>query len=203
MNKTWISREKGDDKLIGIANEVIYKVNPKMDEISDYAERIKQNKISQDILSIPFSYIKSIQHQEGKKYIQVFFGHESEEHLRIKDTTKRFEVFKHFKENIPSIAYEREEYSALKAGRKPLIALIILSLLFAWTLYLAIQISMGYDYEIVGNRDSIIGLVLGIAYLGIMKVILIFGSLITLGLWSMIRKMKNRPIVHALNMIRL
>jgi hypothetical protein len=203
MDKIWINKKKGEDKLIAIGNNCIYKVNPKADRVEQYTNDLKNGTVSDDVLSIPYSYIKNIQYQEGKQYIQVFFGQESEEYIRIKDDNKRNEIFKYFKDNIPGTAYQFEEYSAFKSGKKPMIAVILTSLLFAWTLYLSIQIELGYQYELVGGSGhSITGLVLALANLGVLKVVLIFGSLLGIGLSSMIRKMRNRPSVHDIVILR-
>ncbi len=202
MDKIWINKEKGDDTIIAIGNKTIYKANPKLNKITDYVSELENDTIPKDVLSIPFSYIENIQYQEGKRYVQVFFGHDSEEHIRINDLKKKLEIFKYFKENIPSTTYSFERYSAFKSGKKPMIAMFITSLLFAWTLYLAIQIEIGYQYELVGSGRSLTGIVLVLANLGIFKVILIFGSLLGIGLFSMIRKMRNRPSVHDLTFVR-
>ena len=109
---------------------------------------------------------------------------------------KLVEIFKYLKENIPNTIYNHEQYSAFNAGKKPLIAVAVVFILFIWTMYLVIQIQMGYEYELVGSGISISGIVLGLASLGMVNVILIFSTLLGLGLYSMIRKMKNRLTVH-------
>jgi len=202
MVKTWINREKGEDKIIAMGNEMIYKANPKADKVLDYIKDLENDVIPIDVFCIPFSYIKNIQYHEGQKYLQIFFGHESEEHFRISDSNKRLELFNYFKEHISNTAYRFEKFSASKSAKKPMIAVGIVSILFAWTLYLAIQIEMGSQYVVVGSKSSITGLVLGLANLGILEVILIFGSLVGIGLYSMIRKMRNPPPVHDLAFIR-
>ncbi|MDX1903316.1 MAG: hypothetical protein SFU27_04085 [Thermonemataceae bacterium] len=200
MNKIWINKEKGEDKIIAIDSDKLFKINPETEKIFQYVSDIENNIISKDVLSIPFSYIKTIQYQEGKNYIQVFFGQESEEHLRVNDVLKLRAIFQYFKENIPKIEYRFEKYSAIKSARKPLRAVIVTSLLFIWTLYYAMQI--GYKYELIGSGKSITGIVFALAHLGIVNVSLIFCTLIGVGLFSMIKKMRNRPLVHKLYILR-
>lgn len=202
MNRIWRNTEKGDDKIIAIGNNMIYKANPKEDKVDAYFEKIQENNIPNDVLGIPFSYIKSIHYIEGKDYIQVFFGQESEEHLRIKDTNKRNEILKCFKETIPQSNYRLERYSAFKAAKKPLIAIFILLLLFAWPLYIAIQIAFGYEYELIGNGRSVSAIILILANLGVTRVVLIFGSLIGVGVLSTIKKIKNKPVLHEIYIAR-
>lgn len=196
MNKIWINEEKGEDKIIGFGNNHIYKINPKEEKILDYAREIENNNISDKVLSIPFSYLKGIEYQEGKKYILIYFGQESEEQIRINNIEKRFEIFKHFKDNLPNSEYDFEKYSALKAGKKPLIAVVILSILFAWSFSLALNIESGYEYELVGSGRGITGIVLALANLGTVNLFLIFGILIGIGVFSMVTKMRKKPSVH-------
>ena len=203
MNKIWVNKEKGNDTIIAIDNEKIFKVNPKLEKLDTYVKNIEKDIVSDDVLCIPFTYIKAIQLRENKKYIQVFFGGESEEHIRIIDHHKRKEIFEYFKENIPKTNYQFVKYSPLKSAKKPLVAMTILSLLFVWTLYLAIQIQIGYEYELIGNGRSITAIVLGLAQLGIFKVILIFGSFLTIAFFSVLHKLRNRPEIHEIGFLRI
>lgn len=202
MDKIWTSREKGDDRIIASGNGMLYKANPVADKIERYVKSMKSSSVPSDVLSIPLSCIKRMCYQENKKYIQVFFGISSEEHLRINSYDRLIEIFSWFKESLPHTTYRLERYSAGKSSRKPLIAVVITSLLFAWTLYYAIRIAMGYQYELIGLGNSIQGLVLAIASLGIYKVCLIFGTLLLIGILSVIHKRKNKPTVHEIVFMR-
>ena len=202
MNKTWINAEKGDDKIIALSNNKILKANPNEHRIHQYEIDIKNDIISNDVLGIPFSYIKSIQLQENKKYIQVFFGQGSEEYFRINDDSKRKEIFDYFKNNIPLTAYRIEKYSNSKTAKKPLIAGIIIFALFLWTVYVAAEIETGSQYEVIGDQRSIASIVLVIAQLGVIKVTLIFGSLLVIAVYSYICKIKNKANIHIINIIR-
>lgn len=202
MNKTWTTKKKGEDKIIGLGNDMIFKANPKKEELFKYTNDIEKNIISDAVLRIPYSYLKTIRLQEGKKYIQVFFGKDSEEHLRIKNKSRRKEIFNYFKENIPRTAYSFEKYSALKAGKKPIIAIALVSVLFILILYFAIQIENGVENKLEGSGLSLIGFFYAFASIGTTKVVTIFGSLFTIALLSMINKMKNRPEVHEITIVR-
>jgi len=203
MDKIWINNEDREDRIIAIGNKTIYKLNPKSYNISQNVTDLENDNIPKEALSIPFSYIRKIQYKEGTKYIRILFGKESQENFRINDIQKRFEIFKYFKENIPKTKYEFEKYHPFKAAKKPIIAVSITLLLFLWTLYLAGEIEKGYEYEIVGGSGaSITGIVLGLANLGIVNIILIFGSLLTIGIIAIIRKMNKRPSVHNLIFVR-
>lgn len=155
MTKTWINKEKGDDLILAIGNNKLYKSNPKEGKIDLFLNNIENDVSHIDILSIPFSYLRSIQLQKDKKYIQVNFGKESEEFFRVNDELKRVEIFKYLKENIPAISYEFDKYTIFKSIKKPLIALIVILLMFIWTMYYAIQLSAGTEYELIGNGASL------------------------------------------------
>jgi hypothetical protein len=198
MDKIWISDNTREDRIIAIGNNMLYKVNPKEERVHEYKEKLKNDNIPKEVLSIPYSYIKFIQYQEGKKYIQVFFGQESEEHFRINEETKLFEIFKYFETNIPDTKYNFNQYSAIQSAKKPLIAAFIVAVIFLWALYLALQMKLGYSYELVGSGRSITSIIFAIANLGISKLLLLFGILESIAFISIFKKMKNRPSVHVL-----
>jgi hypothetical protein len=71
----------------------------------------------------------------------------------------------------------------------------VVSALFLWCLYVAIGMETGNEYDVTGQHyHSIAGIVLAIASIGIKKVILLFGSLLLIAGFSLIKKYRN-PIV--------
>jgi hypothetical protein len=193
MNKTWINSDKKDDKIISISEDCIIKANPSSEALFQYKLDIENNKIPKDVFSLSFSMIDSIKLYKGKNYIQVFFGTGSEEYLNIIDEAKRKEIFEYLRNHMPNANYRYEEYTAIKSAKKPMIALATTTLVFIWTLYYAIQIDAGNEYLLKGSGKSIVGIVFILANLGTINVILIFGALLGIGLFSMIRKLKNKP----------
>lgn len=198
--KIWRLNEKTDDKIIAFVNSTVYKANPSGNEIEYYISDLRNGTIpSKKILGIPLHYIKEIRMQESKNYLQIFFGQDSEEHFRIQDETLKNEVFDYFKNNIPSAKFAIENYSKLKAGRKPLIALAVVVALFLWALYYAIGFDRGNQYETTNGRyDSVTGIVLAIASFGVTKTILFFGFWFVIALWSFLRKVGKPPVIHRL-----
>ncbi|HMC86590.1 MAG TPA: hypothetical protein VKI61_13780 [Chitinophagaceae bacterium] len=194
--KIWISEEQGDEKIIAYIDQTIYSGNPKPANIDACVTDLKTGVIpSVNFIGIPLNYLKEINLQEGKQYIEVLFGGSSSENLRIKDSKKRTEVFDYFKNNIPNAAFSTEKYSRLKAGKKPLIAIAVLLIIFLWTFYYAIGIEQGNDYEAEGGLAA---LVLVLASLGIKKLFLLFAFLFAITLIALIRKIKNPPITEKL-----
>lgn len=198
--KIWRANEKTDDKIIAFVNSTLYKANPPDNEIDYYISDFRNGIIpTKKNLGIPLHYIKEIRMQESKTYLQIFFGKDSEEHFRIYDENLKKEVFDHFKENIPSAQFITERYSKLKAGKKPLIALAVVSALFLWTLYYAVGFDRGIQYETENGRyDSVTGIILAIASFGVVKTILFFGFWFVIALWSFLRKISRPTVMHRL-----
>ena len=202
MKRVWINAEKGDDKIIAVAKDKILKANPKAHNLHQYEVDIMNDRVADDVFGIPFQYIKSIQLQDNKKYIQVYFGQESEEHIRIRDDARRQEVFDSFKEIIPNTTYKVEKFCNTSAVKKPLIAMAVIFLLFLWTVILAAGIESGNEYEVVGNQRSVASVVLLVAGLGILKVLIIYGSFMALAVYSLVRKMRNKTNIHTILIAR-
>ena len=198
--KIWRGNENTDDIIIAYDNQTIYKGNPKPEEIDNIISQMKTGIIpTLNFISIPLHYIKEIQLQEGKNHIEVVFGKDSYEELKVSDIISRNEIFNYFKENIPSNTYSLDKYSKLRAGRKPLVAMAVISVLFLWSLYYAIEFDKGNEYEISnGHYNSLTGIVLAIASYGTKKVIIVFGSLLAIAIFSFIRKIKNPPVINRL-----
>lgn len=195
MTKIWINKLKGDDRIIALGNNKIYKSNPKESKIPEFVKKIEEDESSIDILSIPFSYLRSVQFQMGKNYIQVNFGQESEERLKIQDESKRIEIFRYFKENIPGMDFRSEKYSLLKAIKKPAIAMAVALVFYLWTMHYVVQIANGVQYELVGNGFSFGAIAFSMANLGMTKVNLLFGILMLLAGYSIYKNGKNPPEV--------
>jgi hypothetical protein len=196
MKKIWISKEKGDVKILAISEDRIILGNPKLDKIDNYKNSLEMEIIPSDLINIPFSIIRQIKLQEGKKYIQVLHSRDSEELIWINDLFKRKEIFQSFKELIPNTSYNLVKLSAKQTIKKPLIAMIVAIILFIITLVLTIPIERGYEYQIVSGGASLSGIIIALANLGLYKVIVIFGILIGFSLLSINFKLRNIPTFH-------
>ena len=97
MKKLWTQKEKGNDRIILITEDMLYKGNPKLGDLNQMTFEINAGKIPENLFSIPFNYIKEIHLQEGKNYIEVFFSHGSTEQFRITNNSRREEVFEYMK----------------------------------------------------------------------------------------------------------
>ena len=191
--KVWTNTEKGSDKVIAVDDQKLHKGNPKSENFNATLASVNKGNIPPGFLSIPFSYIKQIQWQEGKPYIQVFFGQDSEEYFRVKHDLKRREIFEYLKTTLPNSAYKLEKYTAWRSAKKAIIATIVISILFAVVLDTAIRLEQGTYY------GAQLVIVLFFAGLGVRNVVLLFGAFITIGLIAIYRKVTNKPVIHLIS----
>jgi hypothetical protein len=200
--QVWTSKEKADDKIIAFANQTIYKGNPKIDDIESVVFELKTKQtIPSELTGFPLSYIREINLPEGKKHIELLFGKDSTEELKVTDEQKKLGIFEYFKTNIPGSVYSLHKPTALQSGKKPLIAFFIVTVFFLWTLYIAVGIESGEVYDVTGQHyHSIAGIILAIASIGVKKVILVFGSLMAIALVSFIKKARNPVAIHIISL---
>jgi hypothetical protein len=198
MTEIWTSSEKGNDSLIAFIDGTIYKGNFKtFEETDDMAKAIKAGSFdSRRLWEIRTRNCKEIRLQDGNPFIEIFFGKEGEEQLRITDEYNRNKVFEFIKANTPNAVVKTEKWNAFRAGRKPMIAFFVVLGFFLWTLYYVIEAQNGTVYYIEnGSYFSLTGIVLGIASLGLAKVVIIFSVLSGLAVFSFVRKTRKPPIM--------
>ena len=202
MIEVWTSSLRDNDKLIGLGNGKVYKANPKTDEETEALafDMRKGNFDTTKVWDIPILHCKEIRLQEHKPMIEIFFGREGEEELRITDEYQRHIIFEKIKSiSLPQARYSEEKWSIWKTGRKPLIAMGVILLLFLWTLFYAIKAQSGTVYYLAdGHYNSLTGIVLAIASLGLVNVISIFSGLLGIAIFAFYRKVKRIPMMHRL-----
>lgn len=200
--KIWTSTLQGDDKIIACVNETICKASPKTGEVDNYVFELKTNQqTAKGFFTIPFSYISAINMQEGKNYLEIIFRGDTE-HLKIQDEQTKQEVFSYFKENLKSATVVDTKETKLQAGKKPLIALVVVLIIFIWALIIAVGMEQGNEYDVTGQHyGSVAGIILVLANLGVVRLSLIFGTLALIALYTMIKRMRN-PVVKKVLIIR-
>ena len=200
MTRHWTNYDNKGDKLIAFANGTLYKANPKPDEIDNIVRDMQMNNFAAPgLFGIPVDYIREIRLQEGNDYIQVMFGKDSEEHLQIKDEATRQEVFDFLKDHLPGASYLVDTYTRFRAAKKPMIALAVVAVLFLYSLNVALRLDAG-ESVMAGGRIG--GLLLGIASLGVNKVLMVYGALIAIAGTRTTLKMMNPPVVHLIRIVR-
>jgi hypothetical protein len=199
MTEVWTSNEKGNDKLIAFSGNTIYKANPRTEEeTNDLAKGLKAGSFdTTKVWEIKVNHCNEIRLQDGKPYIELLWGKEGEEQLRITDEYKRYKIFEFIKSNISDAEISVDKWSIFRAGKKPMIAFFIVLGLFIWTMFYVIEAESGNTYYIESGRyDSITGIVLGLASMGRAKVVTIFTVLLGIAVISFIRKAKKPPVMN-------
>lgn len=198
MQKHWTIKESKHNTLIVIKEQSIYKGKPKAEDLQSINIDTKDVSFLNDLFSIPYSYIKKVENQSGKNYIKIFFGKDSEEELYVDNEHLKNEIFEYLKTDIPNLKYSSELPSIIKYAKPQLFALLSITGIFIWSLYLAIQMESGVEYEIVGGRPGILGIILAIANLGVFKIIIGYAALLSISLLALIRRLKSRTEVEYL-----
>ena len=193
MYKIWKLKESKSNKLILIKNKVIYKGNPKENDLNRVNLETIDFTFLKDLLSIPYSYIKRIENQSGKKYLKIFFGNNSEEELYIDNENIKKEVFEFIRSDYQNLKYSTEIPSVINYAKAQFFALLSITGIFIWSLYLAFQIERGVEYQLVGGGNpGITGIVLMIANLGSLKIIIGYIILLGITIFALAKKLKLR-----------
>jgi hypothetical protein len=197
--KFWTSTQKGDDKIIAYENETVYKANPPANLMDQCLGDLKMNDFSSNhFFSIPLRYIAQINQQENKKYLEILFRGDAE-HLKVKDDIRRNEIFEFFRNNLPGAEYRVVKQSKIQAVKKPLIGMAVLLGIFIWALFIAIGMESGNEYDVSGQHyHSIAGLVIVLASLGVKKLSLTFGILLSIVGISLYKKYQNPTVKHSI-----
>jgi len=198
MQKFWKISDSKSNKLIFIKDKTIYKGNPKQEELNRLNSESTNLSFLENIFSIPYSYIKEIQNQSGKNEIKIFFGNDSEEELLIKDKNTKNEIFEFIKQDNPNFKYSSELPSVLKYAKPQFFALLFMTGIFLWSLYLAIQMESGVEYSIIGSGRSITGIVLFLANFGIVKNIIGYVIILLIIIFSLTKRLKSRSEMEIL-----
>ncbi|WP_024769101.1 hypothetical protein [Aquimarina macrocephali] len=196
MNKLWKLSESKYDKLIFIKNQTIYKGNLDPEKINKFNLNVETSsniEIEKELFSIPYKYIKKIINQKGIKHIKIFFGKDSEEELNVEDEKIKNFIFHFLKDDIKGLKYKSELPTFLNYCKAQIFALLILTGVFLWSMYYAIEIANGTIFELRGGgRLGLGGLVFILASLGKTKLILGYSLFIGITLLSLFRKLKSR-----------
>lgn len=193
MHKVWKLRESKFNKLILIKEKSIYKGNPKEHDLNRLKTETTDFTFLKDLFCIPYSYINKIENESRKNYIKIFFGKASEEELYIDNKNLKDEIFEFIKTDNPNLKYTTELPSVITYAKAQLFALLFITVIFIWSLYLAIQIENGVVYELVGGGSpGITGIVLAIANLGVYEIILGYSILLGFIIFTLVKRLQSR-----------
>ncbi len=200
MHKIWkLKDSKSNNQIVVIKDNIIYKGNLKENELNRVNSETQDFAFLKDLFSIPYAYIKQIENQNEKNYIKIFFGRDSEEIIYIDSENIKNEVFDFIKIDNPNFKYSSETPNSISYAKAQLFALLSISAIFIWSLYLAIQIESGVRYELVGGGNpGITGIVLAIANFGTIKIITGYIILLSITIFALIRRLKSRSEIKLL-----
>jgi hypothetical protein len=197
MIKYWLTK-KDKTHLIITTQDSLYTGSIKKYIKSELITKLEKGEIPEVLFSIPYSYIKSIENPERKNKITINYGSDSSEELEIIENRVKEEVFDSLKVQLPKLKYIKKKPSIFNQAKPQIFAVLIVTGLFLWAYYLANQLAKGYEYEITGGRHGISSLILGLAQFGTLKVVLGYVFIISIALFTLIKKLKNRVEVEYL-----
>tara|TARA_B110000046_G_C13014883_1_gene408222 strand:+ start:1666 stop:2271 length:606 start_codon:yes stop_codon:yes gene_type:complete len=198
MIKFWNIKKKRNIDIILVNETSVFKGKIKNEELNHFSKLIENKKIPENLFEIPFSYIKKIESQENKNYIKIYFGKESEEELICENENLKKEIFNYLKENISTLGYSKEIPSIIKYAKPQLFSILVTLGIFLWSLYYAIQIESGIEYELKGTA-GLGAIIYSIGLLGVFKVVLLFLLLIGILVYSLIKKIQSRSEIEQLS----
>tara|TARA_R110002073_G_scaffold108336_5_gene243456 strand:+ start:26170 stop:26778 length:609 start_codon:yes stop_codon:yes gene_type:complete len=198
MMKFWSIKKNKKIDVILIDEKSIHKGKITSEELSHFSKKVANNNVPEGLFEIPFTYIKRVENQENKKDIKVFYGDSSEEELTSTSQLQKNEIFTYLKEAVPNMKYSKELPSIFRYAKPQLFAILFTTGIFLWSLYYAIQIENGVEYEVRGTA-GLLSMIFSIGLLGVVKVTFIFFLIIGIAVYSLIRRNRTRTQIEQLN----
>lgn len=198
MEKIWNIKDSKTNRVVIINQDCIYKGNPKHSEliISE-----KDTDVLNELFSLPFSYINVIENQDGGDKILIYYGSDSKEEIKIKDIELKNEIFIYLRKHIPSLVYSKSLPSLFSYAKGSLIAMLILTLLFLRTYFLAGEIEDGVVYEMIDSKKSISTIMLVLAHVGTFKLKLGYLLVMIIVCYGLKRKIDTRSEIECLSRV--
>ncbi len=192
MTKLWKPTAPKSDKVIMLYQQSVYKGNPNEVILHSIYSVTQADELAKSLFGIPYSYIKKIINQQGLPYIKIHFGRGSEEELNISNEHLKNEIFNCLKQDLSKLKFRSEVPSIFKYAKAQIFGILISSGIFAWAMYLAIQMANGTTFELVGGRPGLTGIVLALANFGIPVLLIGYSLILGIALLSLLRKLKTR-----------
>lgn len=194
--KYWINRIPKEHSFVVHANQKIYRLKAKPEEIIDLRQELENGRINDKFLGVPENYLRYIEFQENSPSLTLHYGKDTEDEILITDSRLRREIFDYLRENTSKNSYEAKKLSLFSRIKKPLIGLIILLLISGGIAYFLWEAQQGRFYTVEGSRPGLIGLIVGMSDLGIMTNSLIFLPLMSWCLYLIVRAAKQQVLVE-------
>lgn len=191
--KYWINLQKGEDKVIGINKEVFYFSSPNETQLNEFKYDLQMGKIPRHLTGTPFSLIRCIDFEEGSSKIVLYYNRKDDQKLFISDEKIRSEL-KDALEKIGPTYQARTIFtkSKIELSFRPLMGMLITSLLTYYIYTIAIDLEMGYTYTANGGLSN---LYIGLAETAGKYGVLAIGSVVLLLLSFVLYKKLKTPVI--------
>lgn len=194
--KYWIN-DKGNDKLIVIANGILYNYNPSQIQLNEYKNELQRGKIPKKLTGTPINYFTKVSTDNRSKKTVILYGENNEleldtreNHLAILDYLREDDL-----RNPKYTEYIESIYSAVK---KPVIALLLIIFFTVYSYGIAEVLEYGRSSIITGGE--VIGIFLGLAeILGRKGIRLLGNGLALIPIWLIWRNVRFRRTIYELN----
>ncbi len=198
MTKIWKFESSKKNNIIVIDNQKIYKGIIDKNEFNYLNKEKIDTNILKKLFPIPYSYIKLIENQKGNEFIKIYFGVNSEEELFFDNEKVKDEVFEYLKSDFNLAYYSKEIPTIYRYAKPQIFALIIVTLLYFWSVYLAVEIENGAVYQIIGNSGGFLSFILILANLGSLQLSIAYLILLGVMFFSLNKKLKSRTEIEYL-----
>ncbi len=195
MIEYWLLKDT-KNKVVICSDDTVYFGSPKNLNINEFQDNINQGKVPNDLFGLPYSYIHEIKNQDGVPKLSITYNKNSEEEIYSKEVQVKNEIFHTLQEKMTSCVNETKRPSIWKYAKPQILGLLLPMALFLWTLFLAIEIENGFEYEVGEGNKGLGGLILGIAHQGVKNVSFGYSLIFILGLTSFIKRIKSRSTIH-------
>lgn len=176
-----------------VTQEFIGRIKASSDSVNKIAAELEQGRLPDaEVYKIPLSYVTKVVIDESLPEIKVHFNEASEEVYPIVSGQQRFEVFDYLNKNTSHQGYELVKHSGLARAKKPIVAIVIMSVLFGYAYFLADRIESGID---VGPQ---IAFVLMLAGFGTRVLSFVYLGIMGLAFMVLFRKLLQPKVEHVL-----
>lgn len=196
IEKTWISKGESGHNMIIFDDNILYRRKVKSENFEAIEYELRQGLIGDEFTGIPISYVKTVEYRKDDNFLKLSYGKESIDSFDIIDQKIRKEVFDYLKTNTTIKKSWVKQPNIISRIKSPLIALLVLVGLFIYLYVLIDNMNQGYEYEI--STMGVGSFVLGLAYFGLTKNIIVFSILGLVALYRIKINLDNNSEIHYL-----
>lgn len=194
LKNIWYSSNEGEEKIIVLHDNIIYKSRAKGIEYDEIKYELSQGRIDKRLIGMPLIYVKTVEFRDSVDHLKFNYNKDSIDTYTIKDNRRRKEVF-------DAIQMERNGKYSVKTPnfflrtKHPLIALGVVLIAFFFV-YMFIELKKeGTEFESAG----IFAFLIYFAEFGLEKHIMGFSFVSLFLSWRIwLVHLKNNEEVHTI-----